>query len=235
MVARPAQSANDARSPSLGARSHLHDGYRRYRPGGPGSRSPRNCRKRGREPFSWLHLSPTRSSDLQHDPLMSPILWDLGHIAHFEELWLTRNLDGPIEFVEMPGLYNPFEHPRSDAGPAGPSRPRSIAGTSWTRSADRCWATSPPRTSIRTIRCCTTASSTTWCSSTSTSTTRRCSRLSSSSRAGPTLPWRGWRLRRVGPPAMANRGRWCASPVGPWKWAPTIARRRTTTSGPGTS
>lgn len=49
----------------------------------------------------------------QHDPLMSPILWDLGHIAHFEELWLTQNLDGPIEFSEMPGIYNPFEHPRT--------------------------------------------------------------------------------------------------------------------------
>lgn len=49
----------------------------------------------------------------QHDPLMSPILWDLGHIVHFEALWLTRNLDGPIEFTEMPGLYNPFEHPRA--------------------------------------------------------------------------------------------------------------------------
>jgi gamma-glutamyl hercynylcysteine S-oxide synthase len=49
----------------------------------------------------------------QHDPLMSPIIWDLGHIAHFEELWLTQNLDGPIEFSEMPGLYNPFEHPRA--------------------------------------------------------------------------------------------------------------------------
>ena len=53
---------------------------------------------------------------LQHDPLMSPILWDLGHIAHFEELWLTRNLDGPIEFVEMPGMFNPFEHPRAKRG-----------------------------------------------------------------------------------------------------------------------
>lgn len=52
----------------------------------------------------------------QHDPLMSPILWDLGHIAHFEELWLTRNLDGPVQFVEMPGLFNPFEHPRSERG-----------------------------------------------------------------------------------------------------------------------
>ena len=44
---------------------------------------------------------------------MSPIIWDVGHIAHFEELWLTQNLDGPIEFSEMPGLYNPFEHPRA--------------------------------------------------------------------------------------------------------------------------
>ena len=50
---------------------------------------------------------------LQHDPLMSPIIWDVGHIAHFEELWLTQNLDGPIEFSEMPGMYNPFEHPRA--------------------------------------------------------------------------------------------------------------------------
>ena len=65
-----------------------------------------------------LLLAPLSDQELhtQHDPLMSPILWDLGHIAHFEELWLTRNLDGPIEFVEMPGMYNPFEHPRSTRG-----------------------------------------------------------------------------------------------------------------------
>src|SRR5438093_2729349 len=62
-----------------------------------------------------LLVAPLTDEDLrrQHDPLMSPILWDLGHIAHFEELWLTQNLDGPIEFSEMPGLYNPFEHPRA--------------------------------------------------------------------------------------------------------------------------
>ncbi len=67
---------------------------------------------------TFLLLEPLSDEDLraQHDPLMSPILWDLGHIAHFEELWLTRNLDGPIEFVEMPGLFNPFEHPRSERG-----------------------------------------------------------------------------------------------------------------------
>ncbi|MGH7535825.1 MAG: DinB family protein, partial [Gemmatimonadales bacterium] len=65
-----------------------------------------------------LLVAPLTDDELraQHDPLMSPILWDLGHIAHFEELWLTRNLDGPIEFVEMPGMFNPFEHPRSQRG-----------------------------------------------------------------------------------------------------------------------
>jgi gamma-glutamyl hercynylcysteine S-oxide synthase len=63
-------------------------------------------------------IAPLTDEELhaQHDPLMSPILWDLGHIAHFEELWLTRNLEGPVEFVEMPGLFNPFEHPRSERG-----------------------------------------------------------------------------------------------------------------------
>ncbi|HXV16548.1 MAG TPA: DinB family protein, partial [Gemmatimonadaceae bacterium] len=46
-----------------------------------------------------LLVSGLSDEDLhrQHDPLMSPIIWDIGHIAHFEELWLTRNLDGPIE------------------------------------------------------------------------------------------------------------------------------------------
>src|SRR4051812_30459658 len=67
---------------------------------------------------TFLLLAPLNDEELrtQHDPLMSPILWDLGHIAYFEELWLTRNLEGPIEFVEMPGLFNPFEHPRSERG-----------------------------------------------------------------------------------------------------------------------
>ena len=67
---------------------------------------------------TFLLLAPLSDEDLraQHDPLMSPVLWDLGHIAYFEELWLTRNLNGPIEFVEMPGLFNPFEHPRSERG-----------------------------------------------------------------------------------------------------------------------
>jgi iron(II)-dependent oxidoreductase len=62
-----------------------------------------------------LLLLETLSGDdvrAQHDPLMSPILWDLGHIVAFEELWLTENLEGAIRFSEMPGMFNPFENPR---------------------------------------------------------------------------------------------------------------------------
>jgi iron(II)-dependent oxidoreductase len=63
-------------------------------------------------------IEPLSDDDLQiqHDPLMSPIVWDLGHIAHFEELWLNRNVHGTVEFGEMPGIYNPFEHPRRVRG-----------------------------------------------------------------------------------------------------------------------
>jgi iron(II)-dependent oxidoreductase len=63
-------------------------------------------------------IAPLTDVDVatQHDPLMSPILWDLGHIAAFEELWLHQNMSGPIRFAEMPGTYNPFEHPRATRG-----------------------------------------------------------------------------------------------------------------------
>jgi iron(II)-dependent oxidoreductase len=67
---------------------------------------------------TWRLVRPVSDEDLvrQHDPLMGPLQWDLGHIAHFEDLWLTRNLDGGIRFSEMPGMYNPFEHPRRVRG-----------------------------------------------------------------------------------------------------------------------
>jgi iron(II)-dependent oxidoreductase len=65
-----------------------------------------------------LLISPVPESELmnQHNRLMSPVVWDMGHIAHFEELWLVRNLEGPVQFGEMPGMFNPFENPRSVRG-----------------------------------------------------------------------------------------------------------------------
>jgi iron(II)-dependent oxidoreductase len=63
-------------------------------------------------------LAPLSESDAttQHDPLMSPIVWDLGHVIAFERLWLQEQLERPVTFGEMPGVFNPFEHPRSERG-----------------------------------------------------------------------------------------------------------------------
>jgi iron(II)-dependent oxidoreductase len=35
-----------------------------------------------------------RDLDRVHDRLMSPLAWDLGHIAAFEDLWLGRQAGG---------------------------------------------------------------------------------------------------------------------------------------------
>jgi iron(II)-dependent oxidoreductase len=51
---------------------------------------------------------------LQHDPLMSPIVWDLAHIGHFEEVWLRENLRSVDSgSAGLRGIYNPFENPRA--------------------------------------------------------------------------------------------------------------------------
>ncbi len=51
----------------------------------------------------------------QHSPLMSPLVWDLAHIANQEELWLLRNVGGrePMR-PEIDPLYDAFEHPRAE-------------------------------------------------------------------------------------------------------------------------
>ncbi len=60
-------------------------------------------------------VAPLTDADVtrQHSPLMSPIVWDLGHIAHFEEVWLLENVDGAGPGAEgLRGIYDAFRHPR---------------------------------------------------------------------------------------------------------------------------
>lgn len=46
---------------------------------------------------------------------LGPALWDLGHIAAFEELWIVHKAGGrPLENPERLRLYDPFEVPRSE-------------------------------------------------------------------------------------------------------------------------
>ena len=51
--------------------------------------------------------------EMQHVPILSPMVWDLGHIAHFEELWLCQELGGraPLE-AQFARLFDAVLNPR---------------------------------------------------------------------------------------------------------------------------
>ena len=57
--------------------------------------------------------------DLHAQPVdfLSPLVWDVGHIACFEDLWLVRRLTGrSSRDPERDQLYDAFEHPRWTRG-----------------------------------------------------------------------------------------------------------------------
>src|SRR5260370_2022784 len=65
----------------------------------------------------------------QHDPLMSPLVWDLAHIGQQEELWLLRGGDPARPGMLAPdvdSLYDAFKHRRADR-PALPLLPPADA------------------------------------------------------------------------------------------------------------
>ena len=49
----------------------------------------------------------------QHDLLMSPLLWDLAHVANYEDIWLVRALGGEPTRTGIDDLYDAFKQPRS--------------------------------------------------------------------------------------------------------------------------
>ncbi len=49
----------------------------------------------------------------QHSPLMSPIVWDLGHIAEFENLWLVQRLGEVVGESALPEAFDAMRTPRS--------------------------------------------------------------------------------------------------------------------------
>ena len=68
----------------------------------------------------------------QHDPLMSPLVWDLAHVGQQEDLWLLRGGDAGREGVlpaEVDQLYDAFLHPRAER-PSLPLLPRPRPGAS---------------------------------------------------------------------------------------------------------
>ncbi|HVL03391.1 MAG TPA: DinB family protein, partial [Acidimicrobiales bacterium] len=61
-------------------------------------------------------IEPLEDDDLvrQHSPLMSPLAWDLAHVANFEDLWLIRALGADAVGAAHDHLYDAFRHPRAD-------------------------------------------------------------------------------------------------------------------------
>src|SRR5881275_2233858 len=53
----------------------------------------------------------------QIDPIMSPLVWDLAHIAAYEDLWLVhRHGREPLLHPEWAAMYDAFETPRAVRG-----------------------------------------------------------------------------------------------------------------------
>jgi iron(II)-dependent oxidoreductase len=64
-------------------------------------------------------VAPLSAAELQavHDPLMSPLDWDLGHVAAYEDLWLVHRHGGEeLLRGELAALYDAFETPRAVRG-----------------------------------------------------------------------------------------------------------------------
>ncbi len=52
-----------------------------------------------------------------HSTLMSPLVWDLGHIAAFEDLWIVHRYGGrPLLRADLAEIYDAFETPRAGRG-----------------------------------------------------------------------------------------------------------------------
>jgi iron(II)-dependent oxidoreductase len=64
-------------------------------------------------------LEPLSDDELtaQVSPLQSPLVWDLAHVGHFEELWLLRRVGGQDGGPsEGDRLYDAFAHGRAERG-----------------------------------------------------------------------------------------------------------------------
>jgi len=75
-----------------------------------------------------------------HSPIMSPLVWELGHIAAYEDLWLGQRHAG-LELLrgDLAELYDAFETPRAVRGEIealGPAEARDYLAAVRARTAD---------------------------------------------------------------------------------------------------
>src|SRR3954452_15784905 len=67
-----------------------------------------------------LALVESLDDDVMHrplDPIMSPLVWDLAHIAAYEDLWAVHRLgEEPLLHDDLAATYDAFETPRAVRG-----------------------------------------------------------------------------------------------------------------------
>jgi gamma-glutamyl hercynylcysteine S-oxide synthase len=64
--------------------------------------------------LALIRSVPEAELTFQHSPLMSPPVWDIAHVANYEEQWLLRALGAPAASDgSLDGLYDAFRHPRA--------------------------------------------------------------------------------------------------------------------------
>src|SRR5271170_7682473 len=64
-------------------------------------------------------VASVSEADLErvHNPLMSPLVWDLAHIAAYEDLWLAHRYgERPLLRDDLAAMYDAFETPRAVRG-----------------------------------------------------------------------------------------------------------------------
>ncbi len=66
---------------------------------------------------TWQIIDPLSDENArkQHNPLMSPLVWDVAHIGNFEELWLVQEL-GKLPSINAlyDQIYDAFKNPRRE-------------------------------------------------------------------------------------------------------------------------
>src|SRR3954452_1943117 len=64
-------------------------------------------------------VAPVGDPDVERvtNPIMSPLVWDLAHIAAYEDLWLAHRHGGvPLLRADLAAVYDAFETPRAVRG-----------------------------------------------------------------------------------------------------------------------
>ncbi len=65
-------------------------------------------------------------------PIMSPLSWDLGHMAAYEDLWLNHRAGGrELLRDDLAALYDAFETPRAVRGDLEFLRGDAAAASTW--------------------------------------------------------------------------------------------------------